>query len=430
MVLAAGTLFLSFDLIDNRRIVLTSLVCASRLELAAFLFYRVLKRGKDSRFDAVRERCLVFLVFWVWQMLWVFVVSTPVIYVNAVTLVEVPPIGALDWVGWALVVVGCVLQTVADLHKNAFRSDPANNKKVCDRGLWKYSRHPNFFGEVIIWWGVFIAGIPVFVESPAGFATVVSPVFTMFVLLGFTGIPQAEGKASARWYDGGESEAQYVEYFRSTPPLMMCRPRSTAPCRSRSSGCSASSSRATSTRPRTRTRRPRTWPMARCARARAQFCSYKARLRTSQRIGEHAHARARDCETATRTRSVVGKGAALQLQACADAGGVDIIDHAGGITGRSRVRAACGGLGIDRKSSSLGFSTASSTCGIDSKSSASASAREVTRPRRASLHSYTAACQPEAARVGRKEEARAIMLASLLAVLDIASLSAPKRERR
>ena len=224
VVLAAGTLFLSFDLIDNRRIVLTSLVCASRLELAAFLVYRVLKRGKDSRFDAVRERCLVFLVFWVWQMLWVFVVSTPVIYVNAVTLAEVPPIGALDWVGWALVVVGCVLQTVADLHKNAFRSDPANNKKVCDRGLWKYSRHPNFFGEVLIWWGVFIAGIPVFVQSPAGFATVVSPVFTMFVLLGFTGIPQAEGKASARWYDGGESEAQYVEYFRSTPPLMMCPP--------------------------------------------------------------------------------------------------------------------------------------------------------------------------------------------------------------
>ena len=132
------------------------------------------------------------------------------------------------------------------------------------------------------------------------------------------------------------------------------------------------------------------------------------------------HARARDCETATRTRSVVGKGAALQLQACADAGGVDIIDHAGGITGWSRVRAACGGLGIDMKSSSFGASTASSTFGIDSKSSASASALEVTRPRRASLHSYTAACQPEAARVGRKEEARAIMLASLLAALDIA----------
>ena len=131
------------------------------------------------------------------------------------------------------------------------------------------------------------------------------------------------------------------------------------------------------------------------------------------------HARARDCETATRTRSVVGKGAALQLQACADAGGVDIIDHAGGITGRSRVRAACGGLGIDMKSSSFGASTASSTFGIDSKSSASASALEVTRPRRASLHSYTAACQPEAARVGRKEEARAIMLASLLAALDM-----------
>ena len=134
VVLAAGTLFLSFDLIDNRRIVLTSLVCASRLELAAFLFYRVLKRGKDSRFDVVRERGLVFLVFWVWQMLWVFVVSTPVIYVNAVTLAEVPPIGALDWVGRALVVVGCVLQTVADLHKNAFRSTRRTTRRCATAG--------------------------------------------------------------------------------------------------------------------------------------------------------------------------------------------------------------------------------------------------------------------------------------------------------
>ena len=85
----------------------------------------------------------------------------------------------------------------------------------------------SFAGEILIWWGVYLAAVPVFLSSPgsyAGFATVVSPVFTMFVLLGFTGIPQAEGKASARWYDGGESEAQYAEYFRSTPPLMMCPP--------------------------------------------------------------------------------------------------------------------------------------------------------------------------------------------------------------
>ena len=270
-------------------------MCASRLELAAFLFYRVLKRGKDSRFDAVRERCLVFLVFWVWQMLWVFVVSTPVIYVNAVTLAEVPPIGALDWVGWALVVVGCVLQTAADLHKNAFRSDPANNKKVCDRGLWKYSRHPNFFGEVIIWWGVFIAGIPVFVQSPAGFATVVSPVFTMFVL-GFTGIPQAEGKASAAGTTAA-SEAQYVEYFRSTPPLMMCPPAPTAHA-ARAQAAALSSSRATSTRPRTRTRRPRTWPMARCARCGGTISCEPLRTEWGA-----CNTHARDCETATRTRS-------------------------------------------------------------------------------------------------------------------------------
>lgn len=152
---------------------------------------------------------------------------TSCIFINAASSrVTDVPLGWWDFAGWALFVVGFVVQTWSDLAKNAFRSDPANAKKVCTVGLWRYSRHPNFCGEVMMWWGVFVAGVPVFAAAPHGLATVASPLFTMLVLLVVTGIPQAEGPAAKRWFDhGGESQAMYEEYFESTPPLWLFPPQ-------------------------------------------------------------------------------------------------------------------------------------------------------------------------------------------------------------
>jgi len=209
----------------TRSAVITTLVCLSRLELGSFLLYRVLKRGKDARFDSIRGNCLYFLGFWIWQILWVYVVMTSCIYINSASmLAKDTPIGLWDYLGWAVFVVGFVIQASSDLAKNAFRSDPANAKKVCKVGFWYYSRHPNFCGEVMMWWGVFLAGVPVFAESPAGFSTVASPLFTMLVLLLVSGIPQAEGQASKRWFDGGESQELFEAYFESTPPLWLFPP--------------------------------------------------------------------------------------------------------------------------------------------------------------------------------------------------------------
>jgi len=220
IVLALLTIFLRPSDCTTRQIVLTSLVCVTRLELGAYLLYRVLKRGKDARFDEMRGKCLSFFGFWVFQMLWVYLVSAPLIYVNASDVD--PPLGPADYVAWAMVAVGFVLQVAADMQKNSFRSDPANAKRVCRVGVWYYSRHPNFAGEILLWWGVYLGACPVFVDgagSYAGFATVVSPLFTMWVLLCLTGIPQAEGRSAKRWYDGGEAQREYELYFDSTPPL-------------------------------------------------------------------------------------------------------------------------------------------------------------------------------------------------------------------
>jgi len=224
VVLAVLTLLLAED-IGARQIVVSCLVAVSRTELAAFLLYRVLQRGKDARFDTVRERPLVFLIFWVWQMLWVFVVSSSVIFINSAGHLASPTLSAADYVGWALFGLGFAVQVVADVQKYLFRADQANRRRVCDRGLWRFSRHPNFCGEVLLWIGVYVAGAPVFRAAPVGWWTVASPLFTLAVLTLFTGIPQAEGQNAVRWYDGGEAQAQYEVYFERTPPLWLLPPQ-------------------------------------------------------------------------------------------------------------------------------------------------------------------------------------------------------------
>lgn len=225
IVIAIGTLLLAPQPLGYRSIVLTALVCASRFQLGSYLFYRVLKRGRDSRFDEVRENFALFLFFWVWQILWVFITCLGLMYVNALGHVADPALGAWDVAGWAIFALGFTLQVSADMIKQRFRSNPENKMKVCDVGPWRYSRHPNFCGEVVMWWGVFVCGVPVFRASPTGWATVAAPLFTMFILLCFTGIPQAEGKASERWYDGGEAQRCFEIYFASTPPLFLCPPQ-------------------------------------------------------------------------------------------------------------------------------------------------------------------------------------------------------------
>jgi len=223
ILLALLTLLMEPEYITVRKIVITALVCVSRLELGSYLLYRVLKRGRDARFDEYRARCLAFFCFWVYQMVWVFAVSAPLIFINTTRSPD-PALSWVDWLGWSLFCVGLVIQVSADISKQRFRSDGANAMRVCDVGLWYFSRHPNFFGEILMWWGVFVGGLPIFIHMPSGFATIVSPLFTMWVLLCLSGIPTAEGSNAKRWYDGGESQERYQAYFASTPPLILFPP--------------------------------------------------------------------------------------------------------------------------------------------------------------------------------------------------------------
>jgi len=206
------------DEFSARQVAVTSLLCISRGTLAGFLLFRVLARGGDARFDGAKNSPLTMLVAWVLQIVWVYVVALPVMFING--SLDQPHLGAADYIGLVMIVLGICVQFIADVQKYNFRNDESNKGRVCDVGLWNVSRHPNYFGEITIWWGFFIVGCSVFSDDYVGFVSVASPLTTMFLLLCVSGIPLAEGKHVKRFYATPESGEVYDHYFNRTSPLI------------------------------------------------------------------------------------------------------------------------------------------------------------------------------------------------------------------
>ena len=220
-ILLALLSFLISKLYTARAIIVTVFVLVSKLYLALYLLYRVMKRGKDGRFDETRDKCCRFFAFWVFQMIWCYGVSLPVMFIN--TDSAEPKLGGCDIAGIIIFIYGFLCEVISDLQKDAFRSNRANDKEFCNAGLWKYSRHPNFFGEILMWWGIYIIGIPVFRASDCswGYVTVISPLLTMAILLLLSGIPTAEGDNQKRFLKTPEIRKRFLEYRECTSPLII-----------------------------------------------------------------------------------------------------------------------------------------------------------------------------------------------------------------
>ena len=224
ILIALLSFFIGNASASPRAIALTTLVCISRAELGFYLFYRVLKRGKDARFDEMRGNAKMFLIFWIFQMIWVWCVSTPVLFVNGGVGSSSDALTGADIAGIVVFIVGFVLQVVADFQKDAFRSDAANKEKWCDVGVWHWSRHPNFCGEIFMWWGAFILAASSFSSDAAGWATIVSPLFTMLILLLGSGMPTAEGVNQKRWMKTESQAKAFAVYRARTSPLIPLPP--------------------------------------------------------------------------------------------------------------------------------------------------------------------------------------------------------------
>jgi steroid 5-alpha reductase family enzyme len=126
-----------------------------------------------------------------------------------------PPLGALAWSGAALSIAGLAIETIADLQLRRFLRDPANRNQVMQRGLWRYSRHPNYFGELMVWCGLFLIAL----ETPWGWLAIVSPLTLAYVLVGPLGIGLVERRMRKK-----RPEA-FREYERTTSALVPWFPR-------------------------------------------------------------------------------------------------------------------------------------------------------------------------------------------------------------
>lgn len=139
-----------------RQIVASLFIMVWGARLSAFLLFRILKTGKDDRFDDKRDNFFKFLGFWVFQMFWVWVVSFPVTILNSpkVTRFPQPAFGtASDIAGVILYAVGIIMESVSDIQKYLFKVNNSDKSKICDKGFFSWSRHPNYFGEIIIQFG-------------------------------------------------------------------------------------------------------------------------------------------------------------------------------------------------------------------------------------------------------------------------------------
>lgn len=174
----------------------------------------------------MRSQFFAFLGFWVFQMIWAFGVSVPVIYLNSLPVgdgaSDEPPLEWRDYLGYVLFGIGCIFEIAGDLTKNSFRADKSNKGKVCDVGVWGWCRHPNYFGEIMIWWGIFVSCTAGFEASGygEGYGTVASPILTMLILLFLSGVPSAEGSSWGRYTKNPEYRPVVLEYIESVPPVV------------------------------------------------------------------------------------------------------------------------------------------------------------------------------------------------------------------
>ncbi|XP_076470530.1 uncharacterized protein LOC143300620 [Babylonia areolata] len=218
VVLAVLTFVLA-DTYSFRQILVTVCVVVWGLRLSGYLLYRIIKIGEDNRFDDKRDNCLKFAAFWIFQAVWVFTVSLPVIFINAPASADLATsFTPQDGVGIVLFTLGLLSEAIADIQKFSFRNDPSNKGKWCDKGLWKVSRHPNYFGEILVWVGIFI--ISTSILRGGQWAAVLSPVFTMSILLFLSGIPLLEKKADQRY----RKNEVYLMYKQRTSALVPLPP--------------------------------------------------------------------------------------------------------------------------------------------------------------------------------------------------------------
>ena len=180
--------------------------------LGSFLFRRIHAAGGDQRFDQIKVSLSRFFVAWTLQGTWV--VMTSCAAVTAILSPEQPPLGPVYIVGAVMWATGFAIEVIADRQKSRFRADPANAGHFINAGLWARSRHPNYFGEVLLWAGIAVMAIPYL--SGTQWVVMLSPLFVYALLTRVSGIPTLARRGQQLWGD----DPDYQAYLKNTPTLL------------------------------------------------------------------------------------------------------------------------------------------------------------------------------------------------------------------
>ncbi|WP_269617592.1 DUF1295 domain-containing protein [Zhongshania sp. BJYM1] len=198
--------------LDARSLLLAIFIVLWALRLGCFLFARIVADGGDGRFDDIKPNFLRFLLTWTLQGAWVFLIQLCAIL--AISGGSHEPLGFFALLGGIFWLAGMVIESIADYQKRRFRRDVANQGRFISVGLWSLSRHPNYFGEILLWLGIAIVAAPAL--SAWMYIGLLSPCFVVFLLTKVSGIPLLEARADTRW----GSDEDYLRYKATTPVLL------------------------------------------------------------------------------------------------------------------------------------------------------------------------------------------------------------------
>lgn len=198
-----------------REVLVIVLVAAWALRLSVYIAWRNHGQPEDYRYKEIRAnnepgfRFKSFYIVFLLQAVLAWIISLPLV----TAIGGQAELGLLDFLGIGLFVVGMLFESIGDLQLSRFRRTPGNKGKVLDQGLWRYSRHPNYFGNFTIWWGFYLIAL-----STGAWWTIVSPLLMTFLLLKVSGVALLEKDISGR-------RPQYQQYIRSTNAFFPGRPR-------------------------------------------------------------------------------------------------------------------------------------------------------------------------------------------------------------
>ncbi|QUD89488.1 DUF1295 domain-containing protein [Phenylobacterium montanum] len=226
MVVMAATTFLQVGQPTPRRMLLLGMCLLWGLRLGGYLLWRWRSHGPDRRYQTLLGKAETYKgwSFAKASLLLVFATQAPMLFAVCLPVqlgqLEAAPaqLGPLAWAGAGICLFGIVFESLGDLQLTRFRADPASRGKVLDTGLWRYTRHPNYFGDACAWWGLYLIAA----ETRVGLLALPAPILLTWTLMKWSGVPTVEGRLR-------KSRPGYARYVETTSGFVPWPPRPARP---------------------------------------------------------------------------------------------------------------------------------------------------------------------------------------------------------